>query len=415
MFTPDADPSNLAETGWGIVLPAGESSETVGVLQALEPLLARRREQAGDRFRVLEYRRGEDAHSFLARYGEQLGAPSLIDVPGYLLLIGAPSHIPFDVQVMLCLYYAVGRLAFDSVEEYASYAAATAQHEDAPERPRHRVVAFAPGAASNPPLDGADACVAESVSRVPRKGPAPQTELVVGPSATRHGLLEALAGGPSDLLFTVTHTLVYPPGHPRQRDRQGSLLCAPSGSDADTMDDRVLAAADLSDDVDLRGMISVHAGSFCAGTGQVDSLAVQAFKEQHLLAPEALVGPLPRRLLGRARPVLAVIGQIDRLALWGPVEQRWTKLTPLLQDLHIRLIRRNRVGHALSGAAVAWASLSAQLAEALSRISPSRPADEAGIAATWAHKETVRSVVLIGDPAVRLAPVAEVPAARRPT
>lgn len=409
MVPGEVNPANLDEAGWGLVVPTGTPP---AVFDALEPLLATRRAQAGARFRILNYLPDEDAKAFLTRHGSIL-AP-VVDpatVPYYLLLVGDPTTIPFDLQAVLARYYAVGRLTFDTPEEYVHYANAVAARDATMESPVAAAMLFAPGAANQPALDGAEALIVDSLSKAVRKR-VPAVQTLVGTLATRQALSRALIGNRDetererpDLLVTVTQSLIFPPGHERQNAEQGSLLCAHSGTAAEpgaALGDRVFSAADIPDEADFRGLIAVHVGSFCAGTGRLDSLAVQAFREELLLAPEPFVAGLPRRVLGHERPALAVIGQTDRLTLCGPAHERWSKLGAVLRDLLARLVRGDRVGHAFSHTSLGWAPASSELAGSLADVAyGSAPVNNLQIASSWAHKELLRSLVVLGDPAVR--------------
>jgi hypothetical protein len=400
VFPAEVDPSNLAETGWAVVAPADSSPD---ILPALEPLLELRREQAGNLFRILKYRPGDDAIAFLNRYGESFPT-SVTEVPGYLLLVDDPTRITFDTQVLLGLGRCVGRLAFETIDEYANYARAAAKRETDANRGAGRVVLFSPGAANEPPLDGADTRALESLLTA-RNLAGRAVDTLAGGSATKQRLAEAIKSGPAlDLLVTITQSLVFPPGHTRQRTQQGGLLCAPTVANTAgaSLTDRVWSSSDIEDDDDYRGLLSLHVGSFCAGTERVDSLAVQMFNEQLLLAPEPFVSALAQRQLGHARPSLAVIGQTDRLTLCGPADTRWVALGLFVRDFVNRVLRGNTVGHALMKGSTIWAQATSDLAAKLQDAAFGATVDHAGIASAWVNKQAFGSFILLGDPAVRL-------------
>src|SRR4030095_9372635 len=69
-------------------------------------------------------RPGQTAGSWAATKGVSLAAPvsPRRRAPYYLLMIGSPQRVPFEFQAQFDLQWAVGRLHFDKVEDYASYA-----------------------------------------------------------------------------------------------------------------------------------------------------------------------------------------------------------------------------------------------------------------------------------------------------
>lgn len=134
------DPNDLAEAGWGLVVPEETEPE---IREALDPLIRWRREQASrireSRFAILGYERGDTRNSFLSAFEAELDAPYPDQLPYYLLIAGSPEEIPFEFQFSLGLGHAVGRIDFDRKEDYATYAKSVVELEQAivSERDRH--------------------------------------------------------------------------------------------------------------------------------------------------------------------------------------------------------------------------------------------------------------------------------------
>src|SRR5216683_2514252 len=116
------DPADVGQSGWGIVF---HHDENEAVKKALQPLIDHRAKQLTDtnKLKILEYHNGEDWSGWLARHGVSAGNIDPKKVPFYILLVGSPELIPFSFGHLLDVEYAVGRLHFDTAEEYAAYAA----------------------------------------------------------------------------------------------------------------------------------------------------------------------------------------------------------------------------------------------------------------------------------------------------
>lgn len=137
MEAPGIDPNRLDETGWGVIFPAprGKGDASFEIRAALQPLLDLRRKEAGRLYREFVdgdgYRSEDTKDSFLARQGVGPGPAQPERVPYYLLLAGGPDEIPFEFERGLSLNYAVGRIAFGSLDDYAAYARSVATTETA--------------------------------------------------------------------------------------------------------------------------------------------------------------------------------------------------------------------------------------------------------------------------------------------
>ena len=408
------DGRDLSQAGWAVVVAADADP---AVLTALHPLLEHRRSQAGavaeGRYRVIAgedgYRQGESKQDFQARFGVGPGPVDPDVLPYHLLLVGSPEEIPFDVQYQLDVQHSVGRLYFDSVDDYRRYAASVLAAEAAPPAPAgsQRLCAFAPRNAGDPATEASVTHLATPLVEGLRSslGSWEITSLFDG-DATKANLVSALSvKDRPDVLFTASHGIGYPAGHGSQRDRQGALLCQdwPGPGHGPVRPEHLFAARDVraTEDLDLTGLVAVVFACFGAGTPLLDDFG-RGRGERKPLAPAPFVAALPQAMLGREAGALAVLGHVDRA--WG-CSFLWPGAGPqteVFRSTLARLAEGHPVGSAVEYMGDRHAEIATELARALELIQLGKRPDDELLARLWTAYSDARNFVLLGDPAVRL-------------
>ena len=150
------DPKDVAAAGWGVIFPTYPTSDpdkqkrVEAIREALQPLLKLRQETAASD-RLAKWAQGDDKgfrvgvdtkNGYLARYGAGPGPADPDKVPYYLLIAGSPNDIPYRFQSQLDVQYAVGRIHFDTPQEYADYAASVVAIEKGSKKLRRQAVFF---------------------------------------------------------------------------------------------------------------------------------------------------------------------------------------------------------------------------------------------------------------------------------
>lgn len=428
------DPTDLAQAGWGLILPHGDPKEQRPILDALEPLIALRRAQAARdderRFRILAgadgLRPGEGKAGLLRRVGAAPGAVDPTKLPYYLLLVGSPAEIPWSVQHHLDVQHAVGRLDFDAPAELGLYARAVVAAEA---RGAGRRSAAFFGVENDGDLSTRLSAkhlvtpLAEALRARPEAA-GWNVETLVGPAATRAALAERLGGAATPgLLFAACHGVGFPAGDPLQRDHQGGLLCQDWPGPA-TWGPRPLDRGHwlAGEDVvgALPGTVAFLFACFGAGTPARDSFPHRRGEPPPVLAPSPFVSRLAQRLLtAPGGGALAVVAHVDRAFGWsflwpddspgGPKAHRGP-----FEDALARLLAGHPVGDALEPFHQRWAELTTDLVGWIEDVGNGATADERAVAALWTASNDARGYAIIGDPACRLRPSDGAAAGTRP-
>ena len=418
------DPTDLAQAGWGIVLPYEDSDvapKAAAIQAALQPLLERRRSLTGGPVKIYAgragYRPGETASDFLARYDARPSDP--VDprkVPYYLLLIGTPEEIPFHVQYQLDVQYAVGRIDFgDNLEAYARYARSVVAAETGGDSPARQVTFFAPTHPGDPMTQNSAASLVEPLYEELSGRYGSQIGAVLRGEATKARLRRLLGGEEAPaLLFVACHGMEFPraDAQGRQARCQGALLCqewrGPGATPGEVPSEYYFSAADLAADADLSGLIAFFFACYSAGTPRYEEYTHQAFREQpDIIADRPFTAALPRAMLSLSKGALAVVGHVERA--WGTsfLGPRHSRQIAVFQSAVERLLKGQPVGLAMEYFNGRYAAVSTEL-NALLEPAPGQAPDAYKLAELWTASNDARGYVVLGDPAVRLPAAAQV-------
>lgn len=410
------DPKDLAQAGWGVIFA---NNADVRVRDALKELLDHRRQQAGKNkahyYReysgVDAYRPGETKQKFLARHGASSAQPANPEkVPYYLLLVGDPESIPFRFQYQLDIEYAVGRIHFDTLEEYERYGHSVVAAETGQAvRPR-RLVLFGVqnrgDAATNLSANYLVTPLAKQIAEGQRTW---TVETILKEQATKARLGASLAGQePPALIFTASHGMGFPKDSARQMSHQGALLCqdwpGPLVWQKPIPPDFYFSADDVTADANVHGMIAFHFACFGLGTPRLDDFPhLKQGNESAALAPQAFIARMPQCLLAHPRGgALAVVGHVERA--WGCsfLGAKSESQVETFRSMFTRLMEGHPVGSAMEYFNGRYAALGVELKEQLEEIKYGATPDDWELAGLWTATNDARSYVVMGDPAVRL-------------
>jgi len=424
---------DIATCGWGVIFAEAEAEQVDQIREALSPLLALRQSQTdlyhefgngGERGwlgypGVLSRKAFSLAGLFLDKNGVRDGDP--IDpskVPFYLLIVGCAETVPYDFQLQLAVDYAVGRIYFESIQEYENYAKSVVLAHQA-EMARDRIATFFGTSNAGDPVTKHSAQklvipLADQLVQAHGDGPASwQIQKMIGTGHTEVDKLASVLGGPQTptLLFTATHGMGFDRDDPRQIAHTGALL----GQELDLervgvgqVDESVyFSADDLAEDANLLGSIIFLFACFSAGSPKMDQFK-QTVGNVQQIADKPFLARLPQKLLSNKNGgALAVIGHVERV---------WTSsfkysspssgisinsLGPFERTLS-SLMSGRPIGSAFRPFPDRQDTIADRITGIENRLRTGLPVDETGSAHYWRSYNDARHYIIVGDPAVRL-------------
>jgi len=418
------DPAKIDEAGWGVVFPAvkpgtTEQKEQAAIGEALKPLLDHRRAQAGELFYDFSgsggLQPGESKRKFLARHGSGSGPVDPHKAPYYMLLVGDPEAIPFRVQYQLDVQHAVGRVHFDTVEEYANYARSVVEAEQKGLTLGRYAAFFGVAAQDDPATLGSSADLVDPLAAYVEQDQGDsgwQVKRFVQDRAFKSDLASLLGGDATPaFLFSASHGMGFDMDDPRMLPHQGALICqdwpGPRAWRKAINESLYFSGDDLASDACLHGLIGFFFACYGGGTPQYDDFSMQASREREAIASRAFVAGLPRRMLGHPRGgALAVVGHVERAwssSFLGARNADGTRQQlSVFQSTLKRLLEGFPVGAAMEYFNGRYAELSSDLTMKIEDIKYGADYDAYEVAQMWTLNNDARSYAIIGDPAVRL-------------
>lgn len=413
---PGVDYNKLEEAGWGVIFHENVSAD---VKAALARLIETRSKAAGALFKALDYKTGEQTRDWYRRHDLTPGALDPEVVPYYLLIVGSPDDIPFEFQYLLGVDFAVGRLSFASPAEYARYAESVASYEAANAILNAKQIVYwgtrhlGDGATQLSsslllsPLAKGDPSLAGRLKKPLGSEFGFDQQILLADDATKEALLSTLGEAkPPALLFTASHGMQLTAGRPKQQAVQGALLCQDWPGFGTIGPDHFLAAADVPDDANVKGLVAFFFACFGGGTPKIDQFIMdpaQLGAAMPPLAPQPFVAALPQRLLAHPNgSALAVIAHVDRA--WGfsiqAPKMTGSQIAPFRNGLGC-MMQGDPIGHALRDQFGGhFAALSAAL---LSFLAPGAPKiDDRDLVTYWLERNDAQNYVVLGDPAARI-------------
>jgi hypothetical protein len=409
------DGNDLTEVGWGVIFAPGVDQK---IKDALQPLIDHRKSQGANPHVVFDkdgYRAGETAEGWLKRRNSRLDTvdPSQ-GIPFYLLIVAPPDVISFEFQYVLDLYWGVGRLWFDTPDEFRCYADSVIRYEKAATVPRARQLAlFAP----EHDFDAATQLFVRQVAQPMRDGqgdkPMPvgkrqkfKLQPFLSDAAKKDDLARIfrgdIPGGAPSVLFSGGHGMAFDGTDVRQPKGQGALVCSDWDRTGSITKDHWFAGTDVPANAKVHGLIHFMFACYGGGTPQFDNFDRLNGKPPQITA-RPFLAQLPQALLTHKEGgALAVLAHVDRAWAYSFQSDKGGSQIQGFRDVLGRLLNGDRIGQATDSFNIRWAALSTRLSELQLELKNEVAVSPKLLGQLWIAHDDARNFIILGDPAVRI-------------
>lgn len=445
-----APPDALPEQGWAIVAPKGAAGDRL--LELIAPLRHLREEEQGREALVYRVDPGMDAlaaANWTQRdYRDAVGRRES-SLPKYLLFLGNPDVLSWDLQQMLGGEAFVGRLGFDADRDYEAYIEKVLHFAKSPEAPRanalfHSVLDGSRATQEGhkqlmlPLLEMAHAAKTAGTFEAQTIVDIPMTMPSLSPDATTSAgrLLQQSAETKASMLFTLSHGAGLPKDGwkslEQQRAQQGAMVLGHQGA--------LLTASDVAHSHFLPGGVWFMFACYGAGTParsaylpwleKLRTLGVLGKVPESVLAAlpkegeSPFVAALPKSALANSNGPLGVIGHVDLAWSWSFLDYDISRAGLLpknraerFQGIVETLVHGHRFGVAHHSLAKFFRSVNTELTTSYEARAHKAlgipefvddPISRARRANLWMQRQDLSAYVLLGDPAARL-PITKCP------
>lgn len=445
-----APPDALPKQGWAIVAPKGPAGDRL--LELIAPLRRLREEEQGRDALVYRVDPGMDASAAASwsqrDYRDAVGRRES-SLPRYLLLLGNPDVISWDLQQMLGGEAFVGRLGFDADRDYDAYVDKVLHFAKTPQAPRANALFHSVLDGSRATQEGHEHLMQpllEMANAAMKVGTFEPQNIVDIPMVSSGSSPDAMAAAATLLqsaqakaamLFTMSHGAGFPKDGwkslEQQRAQQGAMVLGYRGD--------LLTANDVAHGHFLPGGVWFMFACYGAGTParsaylpwleKLRSLGAIGKVHENVLAAlpkegeSPFIAALPKSALVNSNGPLGVIGHVDLAWSWSFLDYdiSRTGFVPKTRGERFQGIVESLVhGHRFGVAHHSLANFFQSVSTELTTLYEARAHKALGIpdfaddpvhrlrrANLWMQRQDLSAYVLLGDPAARL-PITKCPA-----
>lgn len=397
------DMGNPRKAGWSFLVGENDPLKDQ-IIKEMRPLAERRGMKDPEKPLILNV---TDSDEWLDWLQDNYFSPDLDVRPHYVLIVGAPEHVPFRFQSILATAAAVGRLDFDSLDDLKAYVAKVIRLENAMKPAvNNETVFFATDGGPEDPTHLSRRFMAEPLADLVQKRKLKTTKLF-GDDATKSRLLELLSKAKPALVYTASHGLGAPDEpFDIQKRLNGAICCQ------ETEQDSLLTVDDVpANKPFLEGAVVFQFACFGYGT-PAESDYSHWLGEDGINTKADFVSALPKRLLANPEGPIAYVGHVDTAWLHGfddpdypGISEKWNpRIDPFKRVVEL-LLGAQPSGYAMAPMSTRYNVYNVFLTNTYDRMQRGKPlpADfDNRLVNEFITRSDAQNYMILGDPAAYL-------------